>query len=101
MEIKFEATEAHLWLEEIISGDRSEDINAVWKHLDIADWYAEGIETKEQNQFLASPGCTFAQGYFYNKPMPVSEISKLLRDDLSASDRVKQDKIVSLFPQGE
>ena len=43
MEIKFEATEAHLWLEEIISGDRSEDINAVWKHLDIADWYAEGI----------------------------------------------------------
>ena len=39
-ELKFEATQAHLWFEEIISGDRNEKIEAVWHHLDLADWYA-------------------------------------------------------------
>ncbi|MCK5355402.1 MAG: EAL domain-containing protein, partial [Methyloprofundus sp.] len=40
---------------------------------------AEGIETVEQNHFLAKQGCTFAQGYFYNKPMPVNDVEELLR----------------------
>jgi len=40
---------------------------------------AEGIETVEQNHFLADQGCTFAQGYFYNKPMPVNDVEVLLR----------------------
>ena len=61
---------------------------------------AEGIETKEQNRFLASHGCTFAQGYFYNRPMPVKDVDVLLRDATSI-DLVKQDKIVHLFPRGE
>ena len=41
MEIKLEATTAHLWFEEIINGDRYEDISAVWKHQDRAEWYVQ------------------------------------------------------------
>ena len=43
MEIKLEATLAHLWFEEVISNDRHEDINAVWKHLHRAEWYAQAM----------------------------------------------------------
>jgi signal transduction histidine kinase len=43
MEIKLEATLAHLWFEEIISGDRQEDIATVWERLDQADWYAKAM----------------------------------------------------------
>lgn len=41
---------------------------------------AEGIETAEQNNFLATQGCTFAQGYFYNKPLPAHDASLLLQE---------------------
>ncbi len=43
MEIKLEATTAHLWFEEIISGDLREDISEVWKHPDQAEWYAKAM----------------------------------------------------------
>ncbi len=43
MEIKLEATSAHLWLEEILSGDRLEDIETVKEHLDNARWYASAM----------------------------------------------------------
>jgi hypothetical protein len=43
MEIKLEATLAHLWFEEIVSGDRQEDIATVWGRLDQADWYAKAM----------------------------------------------------------
>ncbi len=41
MEIKLEATTAHLWFEEFIGGDRDIDINEVWNHIDQAEWYAQ------------------------------------------------------------
>ena len=34
---------------------------------------AEGIETKEQIDFLADHGCDMIQGFYYAKPMPVNE----------------------------
>ncbi|MGQ0721269.1 MAG: sensor histidine kinase [Candidatus Eiseniibacteriota bacterium] len=40
MEIRLGATTAHLWFEEILSGDRHESMDQVWAHLDAADWYA-------------------------------------------------------------
>lgn len=40
---------------------------------------AEGVETKEQAEFLMEHGCDEAQGYFYYKPMPSAEITKLLQ----------------------
>jgi hypothetical protein len=40
MEIKLEATNAHLWLEEILTGDRNEDFGTVINHIDQAQWYA-------------------------------------------------------------
>lgn len=39
---------------------------------------AEGVETKEQQDFLISCGCNEAQGYFYYRPMPMEEFEDLL-----------------------
>ena len=33
---------------------------------------AEGVETKEHHELIKTLDCDFAQGYFYNKPMPLS-----------------------------
>ncbi len=52
MEVKFEATIAHLWLEEILSGDRSEDTCDVWHHLDRAEWYAQVMLDGGENDHL-------------------------------------------------
>lgn len=35
------------------------------------DVIAEGVETAEQQAFLAENGCYDYQGYFFNKPMPI------------------------------
>ena len=40
---------------------------------------AEGVETIEQAAFLDAHGCEVAQGYFYSKPLPKTEISSLPR----------------------
>jgi len=40
---------------------------------------AEGIETQKHHELLARMGCDSAQGYFYNKPQPVSEFVTLLQ----------------------
>ncbi len=38
---------------------------------------AEGVEEKEQVEFLSSVGCEYVQGYYFAKPMPVAEYEKL------------------------
>ncbi len=40
---------------------------------------AEGVETQEQADFLRRHGCDEFQGFFYGKPMPANELSKLLQ----------------------
>jgi diguanylate cyclase (GGDEF)-like protein len=35
---------------------------------------SEGIETKDQAQMLKEMGCDVGQGYYLNKPMPISDI---------------------------
>lgn len=39
---------------------------------------AEGVESQEQASLLAELDCQIAQGYFYGRPMPESEITLLL-----------------------
>jgi len=39
---------------------------------------AEGIETKEQYQFLKDFGCDEGQGYYFQHPVPQNEFAKLL-----------------------
>ncbi|MBL4899891.1 MAG: diguanylate cyclase, partial [Colwellia sp.] len=56
MEIKLEATTAHLWFEEAIGGDKTIDIEAIWAHLDQSEWYAQAMldgGTNEEGTFLA------------------------------------------------
>lgn len=38
----------------------------------------EGVETKEQVQFLLDHGCEKIQGFYYSKPRPVSELKKMI-----------------------
>ena len=34
---------------------------------------AEGVETKEQAQFLTTHGCDMLQGYYFSRPIPAEE----------------------------
>ena len=44
---------------------------------------AEGVETKQQKDFLKESRCDMIQGYYYAKPMPVEKFSAYL-DSISA-----------------
>ena len=39
---------------------------------------AEGVETREQWQYLRALGCEFAQGYLFGKPVPGEQFTRLL-----------------------
>jgi len=39
---------------------------------------AEGVEAREQLDFLESVGCDFAQGYFFSRPVPPQKFDALL-----------------------
>ena len=39
---------------------------------------AEGVETREQQDFLTSQGCYLMQGYYFGRPMPPEQLEKLL-----------------------
>jgi diguanylate cyclase (GGDEF)-like protein len=41
---------------------------------------AEGVETKEQMDFLKTKGCDLIQGYYFSKPLPSNLFEKLLID---------------------
>lgn len=50
---------------------------ARWMDLKII---AEGVEHKKQVDFLKNIGCTYAQGFYYYKPMPLQEFEELLEN---------------------
>lgn len=39
---------------------------------------AEGVESREQIDFLKANGCDFYQGYFMSRPLPAAEFTRLL-----------------------
>jgi EAL domain-containing protein (putative c-di-GMP-specific phosphodiesterase class I) len=39
---------------------------------------AEGVETKEQVEVLRDNSCNIAQGFYYDKPLPVEDYEKRL-----------------------
>ncbi|MCR4585933.1 MAG: EAL domain-containing protein [Lachnospiraceae bacterium] len=42
---------------------------------------AEGVEAKDQVDFLATQGCDMIQGYYFAKPMPGNEYEKKMEED--------------------
>ena len=40
---------------------------------------AEGVETKEQLEFLRRNGCDAMQGFYFSRPVPAEEITRMLR----------------------
>ena len=43
---------------------------------------AEGVETKEQLEHLRAQGCDKIQGYYFSRPVPAEEFTKLLEREL-------------------
>ncbi len=72
---------------------------------------AEGVETKEQYEYLRQIGCTRVQGYYCGKPMPIQDVLQFCKDKnipieqhtqhgfFNAMDRVNfiTDKTFSIF----
>ena len=52
---------------------------------------AEGVETKEQADFLKKAGCSQAQGFLYSRPVPAEEFVELLKEK-------RKDGVVTLIP---
>ena len=59
------------------------------KNLDM-DVISEGVETKEQVEFLTEIHCAMVQGYYFSKPMPIDEFEKLWYADLEEIHRRKE-----------
>jgi hypothetical protein len=55
---------------------------------------AEGVETKEQYEYLKMIGCEIIQGYYFGKPMPVEEYQnnreKYCRYEVSEPSELKE-----------
>lgn len=61
----------------------------------------EGVETREQLQFLNQLGCRYVQGYYFYKPMPVKEFEALLQRPELVSYEGMQAQFTELFQAKE
>ncbi len=55
---------------------------------------AEGVETREQLAFLRKNGCDAIQGYYFSRPAPAGDVSRLLEEHkrLTVSDRLADEQ---------
>lgn len=68
------------FLQNFIASDRGQKIveHTIKMSQDIGlGMVAEGVETKEQAEFLSNCGCDIAQGFYYAKPMCVTDFEQL------------------------
>ena len=54
------------------------------------DVISEGVETREQVEFLTEIHCAMVQGYYFAKPMPIADFEKLWYADLDDIRRKKE-----------
>ena len=47
----------------------------------------EGVEKKEQADFIESLGCRYIQGFYFYRPMPYAELEQLISDQNKIDDR--------------
>lgn len=77
---------------------------AAWLNLVVI---VEGVETKEQRDFLEGIGCEYAQGFYYARPMPWREYEAILKnmeirhhvDGKQSDDNILLDKIWMTNPE--
>ncbi|MGK7379711.1 bifunctional diguanylate cyclase/phosphodiesterase [Planococcus sp. 1R117A] len=48
---------------------------------------AEGVETKEQVDFLVEKECTEVQGYYFSKPLQADKMQKLLKQQFASENK--------------
>lgn len=51
------------------------------KHLDVKT-IVEGVETKEQAEFVKELKCDIIQGYYYSKPIPKDEFEEYFKKNM-------------------
>ena len=51
---------------------------------------AEGVETKEQEDFLIEKSCDVAQGYYYSKPLCADDFTRLLFSNKFSNEKVNE-----------
>lgn len=69
-----------------ISSDSTKQRNIIQKLVELNKTLsirtvAEGVETREQLEFLRSIGCDIAQGFYFSKPVPKAQFEELLRKE--------------------
>ena len=50
---------------------------------------AEGVETREELEFLRARHCDEAQGYYFSRPVPAEQFAELLRTGIQEPWRVR------------
>lgn len=65
-----------------------QDVISIIAHFKMTS-LVEGVETVEQRNILRDLGCQYCQGYYYSKPLPVSEFEEILRKDKIFEDKEK------------
>ncbi len=62
------------------------------KELGKSSCVGEGIETPDQVALLKDFGCTYGQGYFFHRPMPMEQFSKVLEEDVT--NKISETKVI-------
>lgn len=62
---------------------------------------AEGVETREQKDFLMKMGCDYIQGYYYSAPVTMQMYEKLLTDNATVLKEAEKEIKFSLLERKE